>query len=35
MREQAHDGISDEEYLVTLKVLQRMIHNVGGEAWHH
>ncbi|MGW1467145.1 MarR family winged helix-turn-helix transcriptional regulator [Streptomyces sp. NPDC002308] len=35
MRKQAHDGITDEEYLVTLKVLQRMIHNVGGEAWHH
>ncbi|MFE2288633.1 MarR family transcriptional regulator [Streptomyces sp. NPDC059443] len=35
MRKEAHDGITDEEYLVTLKVLQRMIHNVGGEAWHH
>lgn len=35
MREQTHDGITDAEYLVTLKVLQRMIHNVGGEAWHH
>lgn len=35
MRNQIHDGISDEEYLLTLKVLQRMIHNVGGEAWHH
>ncbi|WP_329171905.1 MarR family winged helix-turn-helix transcriptional regulator [Streptomyces sp. NBC_01477] len=35
MREQAHDGITDEEYLMTLKVLQRMIRNVGGEAWHH
>lgn len=35
MREQTHDGITEEEYLVTLKVLQRMIHNVGGEAWHH
>ncbi|TCP57275.1 hypothetical protein EV191_1011228 [Tamaricihabitans halophyticus] len=30
-----HAGISDEEYLTTLKVLQRMIHNVGGTAWHH
>ncbi|MGW1201146.1 MarR family winged helix-turn-helix transcriptional regulator [Streptomyces sp. NPDC002536] len=30
-----HDGIADEEYLVTLKVLQRMIHNTGGQAWHH
>lgn len=35
MRKQTHDGITDEEYLTTLKVLQRMIHNVGGEAWHH
>lgn len=35
MRQQTHDGITDEEYLVTLKVLQRMIHNVGGTAWHH
>jgi DNA-binding MarR family transcriptional regulator len=35
MRKQAHDGITDEEYLVTLKVLQRMIRNVGAEAWHH
>lgn len=30
-----HDGIPDEEYVRALKVLQRMIHNVGGEAWHH
>ncbi|WP_374776648.1 MarR family winged helix-turn-helix transcriptional regulator [Streptomyces sp. NBC_01310] len=30
-----HDGISDEEYLATLKVLQRFIHNTGGRAWHH
>lgn len=35
MRKQVHDGIDDEEYVATLKVLQRMIHNVGGEAWHH
>ncbi|AXG79035.1 MarR family transcriptional regulator [Streptomyces paludis] len=35
MRKQVHDGITDDEYLITLKVLQRMIHNVGGEAWHH
>ncbi|WP_217139631.1 MarR family winged helix-turn-helix transcriptional regulator [Streptomyces sp. AC627_RSS907] len=32
---QRHAGISDEEYLTTLKVLQRFIHNTGGEAWHH
>ncbi|MFB6818983.1 MarR family winged helix-turn-helix transcriptional regulator [Streptomyces sp. NPDC056347] len=32
---QRHDGISDEEYLITLKVLQRFIHNTGGQAWHH
>ncbi|MFC5663039.1 MarR family winged helix-turn-helix transcriptional regulator [Kitasatospora misakiensis] len=30
-----HVGISDEEYLTTLKVLQRFIHNTGGQAWHH
>ncbi|MFE2735464.1 MarR family winged helix-turn-helix transcriptional regulator [Streptomyces sp. NPDC059349] len=30
-----HAGVSDEEYLTTLKVLQRFIHNTGGHAWHH
>ncbi|MEV4919973.1 MarR family winged helix-turn-helix transcriptional regulator [Streptomyces tirandamycinicus] len=30
-----HAGIPDEEYLTTLKVLQRFIHNTGGRAWHH
>ncbi|MEU5235833.1 MarR family winged helix-turn-helix transcriptional regulator [Streptomyces lydicus] len=30
-----HAGISDEEYLTTVKVLQRFIHNTGGRAWHH
>jgi DNA-binding MarR family transcriptional regulator len=30
-----HAGISDEEYLTTMKVLQRLIHNTGGRAWHH
>ncbi|POX39507.1 transcriptional regulator [Streptomyces sp. Ru73] len=30
-----HEGITDEEYLTTLKVLQRFIHNTGGRAWHH
>ncbi|WP_190086478.1 MarR family winged helix-turn-helix transcriptional regulator [Streptomyces longisporoflavus] len=34
-RAEIHEGISDEEYVRTLKVLQRMIHNVGGTAWHH
>ncbi|MGV9879468.1 MarR family winged helix-turn-helix transcriptional regulator [Streptomyces sp. NPDC003006] len=29
------EGVTDEEYVSTLKVLQRMIHNVGGSAWHH
>ncbi|MBC2879478.1 MULTISPECIES: MarR family winged helix-turn-helix transcriptional regulator [Streptomyces] len=29
-----HRGISDEEYLTTLKVLQRFIRNTGGRAWH-
>ncbi|MEW2067402.1 MarR family winged helix-turn-helix transcriptional regulator [Streptomyces sp. NPDC007346] len=27
-----HEGIPDEEFVAALKVLQRMIHNVGGEA---
>jgi DNA-binding MarR family transcriptional regulator len=35
LRAERHTGITDEEYLTTLKVLQRMIHNVGGQAWHH
>ncbi|MET8540353.1 MarR family winged helix-turn-helix transcriptional regulator [Kitasatospora sp. NPDC004799] len=30
-----HAGVSDEEYLTTLKVLQRFVHNTGGQAWHH
>ncbi|MFD8776183.1 MarR family winged helix-turn-helix transcriptional regulator [Streptomyces sp. NPDC059916] len=30
-----HAGVSDEEYLTTLKVLQHFIHNTGGHAWHH
>ncbi|GAB7188099.1 hypothetical protein ATKI12_7930 [Kitasatospora sp. Ki12] len=30
-----HAGITDEEYLTTLKVLQRVVHNTGGRAWHH
>ncbi|SCE11699.1 DNA-binding transcriptional regulator, MarR family [Streptomyces sp. BpilaLS-43] len=30
-----HTGIRDEEFVAALKVLQRMIHNVGGKAWHH
>ncbi|TGB00048.1 MarR family winged helix-turn-helix transcriptional regulator [Streptomyces sp. MZ04] len=34
-RAEIHEGITDEEYIRTLKVLQRMIHNVGGGAWHH
>ncbi|WP_447037816.1 MarR family winged helix-turn-helix transcriptional regulator [Streptomyces sp. DSM 118878] len=35
VRAEIHEGITDEEYTRTLKVLQRMIHNVGGTAWHH
>ncbi|GGU90753.1 DNA-binding MarR family transcriptional regulator [Streptomyces cavourensis] len=35
LRRQVHEGIPDEEYARTLKVLQRMIHNVQGDAWHH
>lgn len=30
-----HDGIPDEAYVRALNVLQRMIHNTGGKAWHH
>lgn len=30
-----HAGIPDEEFVAALKVLQRMIHNVGGKAWRH
>ncbi|MYY08545.1 MarR family transcriptional regulator [Streptomyces sp. SID4919] len=30
-REHVHADIPDEEYLITLKVLQRMIRNAGGE----
>lgn len=30
-----HADVSDEEYLTTLKVLQRFIHNTGGRYWHH
>ncbi len=35
LRAERHAGISDEEYLTTMKVLQRFIHNTGGQAWHH
>ncbi len=34
-RARIHAGVPDDEYLTTLKVLQRMIHNVDGTAWHH
>ncbi|MDQ8705929.1 MarR family winged helix-turn-helix transcriptional regulator [Streptomyces sp. LHD-70] len=30
-----HEGVPDADFLTTLKVLQRMIHNTGGKAWHH
>lgn len=35
LRRQTHEGIEDEEYARALKVLQRMIYNVKGDAWHH
>ncbi|MFI7387210.1 MarR family winged helix-turn-helix transcriptional regulator [Streptomyces sp. NPDC049813] len=35
LRQQTHEGIPDEEYARALKVLQRMIYNVRGDAWHH
>ena len=30
-----HADVSDEDYLITLKMLQRFIHNTSGRAWHH
>ncbi|NUV66633.1 MULTISPECIES: MarR family winged helix-turn-helix transcriptional regulator [unclassified Streptomyces] len=33
-RAEIHEGIDDTEFVAALKVLQRMIHNVGGKAWH-
>ncbi|MDI3388705.1 MarR family winged helix-turn-helix transcriptional regulator [Streptomyces sp. B-S-A8] len=30
-----HEGVPDADFLTTMKVLQRMIHNAGGKAWHH
>jgi hypothetical protein len=27
-------GVSVEDYAITITVLQKMITNVGGEAWH-
>ncbi|MCT9092563.1 MarR family transcriptional regulator [Streptomyces sp. ASQP_92] len=35
LQAERHADISDAEYLTTLKVLQRFIHNTGGRAWHH
>ncbi|MEU3505292.1 MarR family winged helix-turn-helix transcriptional regulator [Streptomyces hundungensis] len=35
LQAERHADISDAEYLTTLKVLQRFIHNTGGDAWHH
>ena len=32
---QIHNGVSDEQLITTLKVLQRMIHNTDGKFWHH
>ncbi|EPH39653.1 MarR family winged helix-turn-helix transcriptional regulator [Streptomyces aurantiacus] len=34
-REEIHEGIDDADYVRALKVLQRMIYNVDGHAWHH
>ncbi|MFD5412099.1 MarR family transcriptional regulator [Streptomyces nojiriensis] len=33
--QERHRDIPDEDYVLTLKVLQRFIHNTGGHAWHH
>ncbi|MFJ8494162.1 hypothetical protein ACIRBZ_38355 [Streptomyces sp. NPDC094038] len=35
LRAGRHAGISDEECLITLKVLQRLTRDTGGQAWHH
>ncbi|WP_434595501.1 MarR family winged helix-turn-helix transcriptional regulator [Streptomyces sp. A5-4] len=35
VRAEVHAGIPDEEFVRAVKVLQRMIHNVGAPAWHH
>jgi MarR family transcriptional regulator, organic hydroperoxide resistance regulator len=32
---QIHDGVTDQQLLTTMKVLQRMIHNTDGRFWHH
>ena len=32
---QIHDGVSNDDLLTTMKVLQRMIHNTDGKFWHH
>ncbi|ASU82118.1 MarR family transcriptional regulator [Nocardiopsis gilva YIM 90087] len=34
MKKARNAGVTDADYITTLKVLQRMIHNVGGRAWH-
>lgn len=34
-RGKIHEGIDDADYVRALKVLQRMIYNVDGLAWHH
>ncbi|MFF8262463.1 hypothetical protein [Streptomyces virginiae] len=33
--DERREGVSDEEYLITLKVLQRFVHHTGGRAWRH
>ncbi|MFI5782393.1 MarR family winged helix-turn-helix transcriptional regulator [Nocardia sp. NPDC051570] len=30
-----HGGVTDDDLLTTMKVLQRMIHNTDGKFWHH
>jgi hypothetical protein len=32
---QIHDGVTDQQMLTTMKVLQQMIHNTDGRFWHH
>lgn len=34
LQDERMQGISDDEFVTTITVLQRTIENVGGEAWH-
>lgn len=34
LQEERMQGITEEEFVTTITVLQRTIKNVGGDAWH-